>query len=70
MATPFVEGRLMRKTFSARIETACARCRRKLDIRVDNELRRGIKRPNIEILLFEPEVDWSRFTKPNIIGDY
>ena len=70
MAAPFVEGRLMRKTFWARIDTVCAYCRRKLEIRVDNELQRTVIKPNVEILLFDPEVDWSRFTKPSIIDDY
>ncbi len=70
MATPFVEGRLMKKQFWATIETACACCHRRLEIGVDNELHRGVKRPDLDILLFEPDVDWSRFQKPNIIGDY
>ncbi len=60
----------MRKTFAARIETVCAYCRRRLEITLDNDLRSDARRPNVDILLFEPEVDWSRFTKPSIIGDY
>lgn len=37
---------------------------------VDSEVRTTVLSGTDESLLFEPSVDWSRFTKPNIVDDY
>lgn len=70
MATPFVQGRLRKERLSVEIETACAHCGQELHITVDSEIEWSVKEQGAQPLLFEPEVDWSRFEGPNIIGRY
>lgn len=70
MATPFVQGRLRNERLSVEIETACAHCGQELHITVDSELAWSVKEQGAQPLLFEPEVDWTSFEGPNIIGRY
>jgi hypothetical protein len=52
------------------VETACAHCGQELHFTLDSDLKWSAKDPDAHPLLFEPEVDWKHFEKPNIIGDY
>ena len=70
MATPFVQGRLRGEKLSAEIETSCVHCGQKLHIHLDSEGVWSVSQPGAAPLVFEPEVDWTTFTKPNIIDDY
>jgi hypothetical protein len=37
---------------------------------LDSDLNGSVQEADAEPLLFEPDVDWKNFAKPNIIGDY
>jgi len=52
------------------VETACAHCGRELHLTLDSELSWSVNEDGADPLLFEPDVDWKRFDKPNIIDDY
>jgi len=52
------------------IETSCAHCGAALHLAIDEELRASVSEPDASPLMFEPSVDWERFTAPNIIHDY
>lgn len=67
MAAPFVEGRLRDELLRVEIATECAHCHEPMRIRVDSELRYECDGAP---MLFEPRVDWSTFTEPNIINRY
>jgi len=71
MAAPFVEGRLRNENLAVEITTSCAHCAEPMRIRVDSELRYEVIEPaGAQPMLFEPHVDWSTFTEPNIIRRY
>jgi hypothetical protein len=70
MAAPFVQGRLTKKQLSIEIETECAHCERRIRLVVGSNLKFQIDARSAKPLLFEPEVNWSQFTEPNIIHAY
>jgi hypothetical protein len=70
MAAPFVQGRLRKKHLSIEIQTSCAHCERPMRLVVGSNLKYQITAGGREPLIFEPEVDWSNFTEPNIIHAY
>jgi len=70
MAAPFVEGRLRNERLTAEIETSCAHCDEPMLLRVDSELHFDVEPADAAPLVFEPRVDWSGFTEPNIIRRY
>lgn len=67
MAAPFVEGRLRNEKLAVEIASSCAHCGDPIRIRVDSELRFEC---DDAVMVFEPSVDWSTFTEPNIIRRY
>jgi hypothetical protein len=70
MAAPFVQGRLTKKRLSVEIQTECAHCERRIRLVVGSNLKFHIEAGGVEPLLFEPEVNWSKFTDPTIIHAY
>ena len=65
-----MQGRLRGKALSVEIETSCAHCDKEIRIRLDSDGAWSVKQKEAQILVFEPEVDWTTFTKPNIIDDF
>ena len=65
-----MEGRLREEPLVVEIETSCAHCGAALHLAIDDELRAAVSEPDASPLVFEPSVDWERFTAPNIIHDY
>jgi hypothetical protein len=55
---------------AAIIRTRCARTRRKLTFDVNAEGEVAVREKGARPLLFEPEIDWERFTKPHILDDF
>ena len=70
MATPFVQGRLLERPLSVEIHTQCAHCEQPLIFTVDGNLRYRVHQSGAEPLLFQPNIDWTTFTDPNIIHAY
>jgi hypothetical protein len=70
MAAPFVQGRLRKRQLSIEILTACAHCERRMRLVVGSNLSNRTVAGGAKPLIFEPEVDWSNFTEPNIIHSY
>lgn len=52
------------------IETSCGHCNRALRMSIDSDLRHRVLSEGAEPLVFEPHIDWQRFTAANIIHDY
>lgn len=65
-----MQGRLRGKALSVEIETSCTHCGKEIHIRLDSDGAWSVKQKEAQILVFEPEVDWTTFTKPNIIDDF
>jgi hypothetical protein len=65
-----VQGRLRGTALSVEIETSCTHCGKEIHIRLDSDGACSVKQKEAQILVFEPEVDWTTFTKPNIIDDF
>lgn len=65
-----MQGRLLEQDLSVTIDTACAHCGRSLRLTVDSDLGYEIHSDGAQPLVFEPHVDWSTITAPNIIGFY
>ena len=55
---------------TATIRTRCARTGRELTLDVDAEGDVAVREKGASPLLFEPEIDWVRFEKPDIIDDF
>ncbi len=70
MAAPFVQGQLRKEYLSVDIETECGHCGRAMHLTVDSELKFTVRDPGAELLVFEPEVDWTTFNEPSIINAY
>ncbi len=70
MATPFVQGRLRETALSVEIRTVCAHCGSAMQLVVDSEMHYQVRTAGAGPLVFEPHVDWTRFTDPNIIHAY
>ena len=65
-----MQGHLLKRFLEVEITTACAHCGQPMVIVVDSELSYRIERGGTKPLVFEPEVDWSRFQDPTIIDGY
>jgi hypothetical protein len=52
------------------ITTTCAHCGESMELVVDSELNHRIEKGGSSPLVFEPEIDWSRFKDPTIIDGY
>jgi len=65
-----VQGRLRNEPLSIEIQSACAHCGAKLHLEVDHELNATVREADADPLVFEPEIDWSRFREPNILDGY
>ncbi len=73
MATSFVQGRLRNEGLAIEIETECGCCGQELRIHSvydGNSLMHEVRTEGAEPLVFEPQLDWSRFTEPSIIHAY
>ena len=70
MATPFVQGHLRQSPLEVEIDSACAHCGSPMQLAVDSDLNHRIVKGGPAPLVFEPEIDWSRFKDPNIIDGY
>lgn len=65
-----MQGCLRNEALSASIETSCARTGRKITLETSATGEVRVLEPGGSPLLFEPHVDWERFTKPHIIDDF
>ncbi|HYU80211.1 MAG TPA: hypothetical protein VEK56_14575 [Vicinamibacterales bacterium] len=55
---------------TVRIESACASCGAELALDLTDQLEWKVLRGPDLLLVFEPEIDWSRFKAPTILNDY
>jgi hypothetical protein len=67
---PFVQGRLREENISVTIKTQCAHCAQPLEIILDSELNYRVSDEAAKPLIFEPHINWTEFTEPNIIDAY
>jgi hypothetical protein len=65
-----VQGCLRDAPVSATLRTRCARSGRSLTLEVDGLGDVRVLSSGASPLLFEPEVDWEHFRKPNILDDF
>jgi len=65
-----VQGHLRKSPLEVEIKSTCAHCGEAIELVVDSELNYRIDRGGPDALIFEPEIDWSRFKDPNIIDGY
>jgi hypothetical protein len=65
-----VQGRLRNESLSVKIDSECAHCGQKLHLSLDSELKWSVEGGDENLLVFEPDVDWSHFKAVNIIHDY
>jgi len=65
-----VQGRLRRQKLEIDIVSACGHCGHALRMTVDQDLGCTVLGAGAEPLLFEPSVDWAKFTGPDIIDVY
>ena len=70
MPTPFVQGCLTGEALGASIRTECAHCGRSLHLEMNELGQPSVLESDAAPLLFEPEIDWETFRKPNIIDDF
>jgi len=65
-----VQGRLQSEPLSVEIETECACCGKAIRLQIEGDMTYRLLTEETELLVFEPSVDWSTFTEPNIINAY
>jgi len=65
-----VQGQLRQSPLEVEIHSTCAHSGRPIQLLVDHDLNHRIVKGGRAPLVFEPEVDWSRFKDPNIIDGY
>jgi hypothetical protein len=65
-----VQGRLLDKKLSVRIEINCADTGRGLEITVDSEMGFEVLSEGAEPLVFSPQIDWNTFKQANIIDAF
>ena len=72
IATPFVQGSLRKEPLSFEIETECVHCGQPLYLTLDSDLRYQVRDADegAEPLVFQPLIDWTTFTEPNIIDAF
>jgi hypothetical protein len=70
VATPFVQGRLLKNNLSCRIETNCAVSGRTIVFELDSELRYSVHPPATQPVLFIPLLDLPNLDAPCIVDDF
>ena len=70
LATPFVQGRLREEKLEVEVVTECSQTGCELRLQIDSDLNCAVLSPGADPYVFEPHLDWSSFTAPNIIHDY
>jgi len=65
-----VQGHLRKSPVEVEIHTTCAHCGEAMAFVIDSDLNHRVLEGGPRPLMFEPEIDWSRFTEPNIIDGY
>ena len=70
MATPFVQGRLREQKLEVEAVTQCSQTGREIRLRIDSNLVCEVLSQGADPYLFEPHLDWQRFSAPSIIHDY
>ncbi len=68
--TPFVQGRLLGRMVSARVESRCAACETNIAFTVDSQFTWTIQAGPNAPLCFQPSIDWATFRAPTIVNDY
>ena len=58
------------KSLSVQIDTECAHCATSMRLTIDSYLNHEDGLGSTGPLVFEPEVDWTTFTEPNITRAY
>jgi len=62
-----VQGRLRGEALWVEVKTECAHCSQPLGMTIDSDLRYRVDQASAEPLVFQPLIDWTTFTEPNII---
>jgi hypothetical protein len=70
MATPFVQGRLLKKDLGCEIETECAISGRPIVFELDSELCYAVQPPVEKPVFFVPMVDLFDLDSPCIVDDF
>jgi hypothetical protein len=65
-----VQGHLRQHRLEVEIRSTCAHCGEAIELVVDSELNHRIVKGGPSPLVFEPEIDWTRFNEPTIIDGY
>jgi hypothetical protein len=65
-----VQGQLRREKLSFLIETECAHCGKPIHIEMDSDLNYKVLEPDVDPLIFAPNVDFSRLKVPSIIDGF
>ena len=65
-----MQGHLRKSPLVVEIKTTCAHCGEPIEITVDSDLSNRVVKGGPDPLVFEPDVNWSEFTDPNIIDGY
>jgi len=65
-----VQGRLTDRLTRATIETTCGHCGQRMRLTIDSELQYEAELAGSNPMFFEPQIDWSTFSGPNIVHDY
>jgi hypothetical protein len=65
-----VQGRLRESFLTVEIVSSCAHCGEPIRLEVDSELSFRVLEGGPRPLVFEPDIDWSTFSEPNIINAY
>ena len=65
-----MEGRLRKEKLEVEIATSCAHCGRAMHITMDETLRWRVRERGADPHIFLPQIDWSQFREPNIIGHF
>jgi hypothetical protein len=65
-----VQGQLREELVSLNIESRCAQRRTPIRLLVDSALNYHVEQGDANLLVFEPDIDWSTFAEPTIINAY
>ena len=65
-----MQGHLRKSPLEVEIKTTCAHCGEAMELVVGSELNYRIEKGGPSPLVFEPEIDWSKFKDPTIIDGY
>jgi hypothetical protein len=70
VATPFVQGRLLKKDLGCEITTECAISRRQIVFDLDSELRYRVRPPAEKPVFFIPMIDLLDLDARCIVDDF